>query len=109
MKKKIGRNEPCPCGSGKKFKKCCESKMIGKKYMAHKIEKVDNTSNKISSLSTIIPPSVPQPKPVITSSEPQPKPIEEKPKDAKPIKKAVKKVTKTVKKTIKKKTTPENS
>ncbi len=22
---KIGRNEPCPCGSGKKFKKCCES------------------------------------------------------------------------------------
>ncbi|MBU1247500.1 MAG: YchJ family protein [Proteobacteria bacterium] len=21
--KKIGRNEPCPCGSGKKFKKCC--------------------------------------------------------------------------------------
>jgi tetratricopeptide (TPR) repeat protein len=22
-KPKIGRNEPCPCGSGKKFKKCC--------------------------------------------------------------------------------------
>jgi len=22
-KKKIGRNEPCPCGSGKKHKKCC--------------------------------------------------------------------------------------
>jgi uncharacterized protein len=22
---KIGRNEPCPCGSGKKFKKCCGS------------------------------------------------------------------------------------
>jgi SWIM/SEC-C metal-binding protein len=21
---KVGRNEPCPCGSGKKFKKCCE-------------------------------------------------------------------------------------
>jgi uncharacterized protein YecA (UPF0149 family) len=20
---KIGRNEPCPCGSGRKFKKCC--------------------------------------------------------------------------------------
>ncbi|MBF0383805.1 MAG: SEC-C domain-containing protein, partial [Magnetococcales bacterium] len=20
---KIGRNAPCPCGSGKKFKKCC--------------------------------------------------------------------------------------
>ena len=23
QKKKIGRNDPCPCGSGKKFKKCC--------------------------------------------------------------------------------------
>ena len=22
---KIGRNEPCPCGSGKKYKKCCLS------------------------------------------------------------------------------------
>jgi hypothetical protein len=21
--RKIGRNEPCPCGSGKKYKKCC--------------------------------------------------------------------------------------
>jgi len=20
---KVGRNEPCPCGSGKKYKKCC--------------------------------------------------------------------------------------
>ncbi|NDP19930.1 MAG: hypothetical protein GZ091_02440 [Paludibacter sp.] len=22
---KIGRNDPCPCGSGKKYKKCCEN------------------------------------------------------------------------------------
>jgi uncharacterized protein len=22
---KVGRNEPCPCGSGKKFKRCCGS------------------------------------------------------------------------------------
>jgi hypothetical protein len=22
---KIGRNEPCPCGSGKKYKRCCSS------------------------------------------------------------------------------------
>ncbi len=21
--KKVGRNEPCPCGSGKKYKQCC--------------------------------------------------------------------------------------
>lgn len=25
-KKKVGRNDPCPCGSGKKYKKCCLSK-----------------------------------------------------------------------------------
>ena len=24
--KKIGRNDPCPCGSGKKYKKCCYPK-----------------------------------------------------------------------------------
>ena len=26
--RKIGRNEPCPCGSGKKFKKCCMGKGV---------------------------------------------------------------------------------
>jgi preprotein translocase subunit SecA len=25
-KKKIGRNAPCPCGSGKKYNKCCLNK-----------------------------------------------------------------------------------
>jgi hypothetical protein len=25
MEQKLGRNDPCPCGSGKKFKKCCGS------------------------------------------------------------------------------------
>jgi len=26
MDKKVGRNDPCPCGSGKKYKKCCLGK-----------------------------------------------------------------------------------
>ncbi len=26
VSEKIGRNEPCPCGSGKKYKKCCMNK-----------------------------------------------------------------------------------
>lgn len=26
MNMKVGRNDPCPCGSGKKYKKCCLSK-----------------------------------------------------------------------------------
>jgi preprotein translocase subunit SecA len=27
-KKKIGRNDPCPCGSGKKYKKCCGRNVV---------------------------------------------------------------------------------
>jgi SWIM/SEC-C metal-binding protein len=23
---KVGRNEPCPCGSGKKYKNCCQGR-----------------------------------------------------------------------------------
>ncbi len=26
MSEKIGRNDPCPCGSGKKYKQCCLAK-----------------------------------------------------------------------------------
>lgn len=26
--KKVGRNDPCPCGSGKKFKKCCMNNIV---------------------------------------------------------------------------------
>ena len=29
--KKVGRNETCPCGSGKKYKKCCLDKIEGLK------------------------------------------------------------------------------
>lgn len=31
---KIGRNAPCPCGSGKKYKKCCLSSQKGNKNPA---------------------------------------------------------------------------
>jgi hypothetical protein len=27
---KIGRNEPCPCGSGKKYKRCCQNQPVAK-------------------------------------------------------------------------------
>ncbi len=27
---KIGRNDPCPCGSGQKYKKCCQGKVAFK-------------------------------------------------------------------------------
>jgi len=26
-KQKVGRNDPCPCGSGKKYKNCCLNKL----------------------------------------------------------------------------------
>ena len=26
--KKVGRNDPCPCGSGKKYKQCCGRKIV---------------------------------------------------------------------------------
>ena len=29
-----GRNDPCPCGSGKKYKKCCLSKNTGRPVLA---------------------------------------------------------------------------
>jgi hypothetical protein len=49
--KKTGRNDPCPCGSGKKFKKCCERKMLGKRFM---IKKLDSSplANRVSSTQT---------------------------------------------------------
>ena len=34
MSNKVGRNDPCSCGSGKKYKKCCEAKHRHKKFDA---------------------------------------------------------------------------
>jgi len=31
MTTKPGRNDPCACGSGKKYKKCCEAKEVESK------------------------------------------------------------------------------
>ncbi len=45
---KVGRNDPCPCGSGKKFKKCCELKDQKKKFKAELISA--QQPSKVSSL-----------------------------------------------------------
>jgi len=53
---KVGRNDPCPCGSGKKFKKCCEMKQKHKKINAQVLssgapkEHVTQETSKVSSL-----------------------------------------------------------
>jgi hypothetical protein len=44
---KVGRNDPCPCGSGKKFKKCCESK-VAKRSIGN--AQVISGPNKMASL-----------------------------------------------------------
>lgn len=36
MTEKVGRNDPCPCGSGKKYKSCCWEKKHTKKKLAAK-------------------------------------------------------------------------
>ncbi|QLH35445.1 MAG: SEC-C domain-containing protein [Parachlamydiaceae bacterium] len=36
MKQKAGRNDPCPCGSGKKYKSCCWGKEHTKKKLTAK-------------------------------------------------------------------------
>ena len=28
MSTKVGRNDPCPCGSGAKYKKCCDNPIV---------------------------------------------------------------------------------
>jgi len=52
---KIGRNEPCPCGSGKKYKKCCldkEESLNNNAYQRHYFEvKGKNAENFVYSLA----------------------------------------------------------
>ncbi|MEN8141805.1 MAG: SEC-C metal-binding domain-containing protein [Thermodesulfobacteriota bacterium] len=44
---KIGRNEPCPCGSGKKFKKCCKDPA---KFQANRQESKVTLTAKVEAL-----------------------------------------------------------
>lgn len=40
MSQKVGRNDPCPCGSGKKYKSCClkNTSAAGVKPRGHKLK-----------------------------------------------------------------------
>lgn len=72
MNKKIGRNDPCSCGSGKKYKNCCMKKEqeqtaakytpAGKRKFKAKLITIENKSADIFSRSASIPP-------ILTSSE----------------------------------------
>lgn len=53
MTKKVGRNDPCPCGSGKKYKKCCEERLGPKrKLQATVLSGGGDHRNKASQIST---------------------------------------------------------
>ncbi len=66
MTEKTGRNDPCPCGSGKKFKQCCLSKQTGKKKLVAKWlnplgpNLMERTFGNAISSTGKIPPSLPQ-------------------------------------------------
>ena len=46
--KKLGRNDPCSCGSGKKYKKCCLNKSAPKGNFVY--TDLDQLSNKVPAL-----------------------------------------------------------
>lgn len=55
MQHKVGRNDPCPCGSGKKYKKCCEEKLKSKKFHAELLQggiEKEGTVEKVSKANT---------------------------------------------------------
>lgn len=45
---RIGRNDPCPCGSGKKYKKCCYPDSEKKKEIERALRKADKKEDIIS-------------------------------------------------------------
>jgi len=68
MAEKIGRNDPCPCGSGKKYKKCCEQKLGSKKSLENRVISSGGLEGKASKISTNFfnqppPPKMPAPRP----------------------------------------------
>lgn len=42
---KIGRNESCPCGSGKKYKKCCLDKSDEQRLAEAVLRSSENLKN----------------------------------------------------------------
>jgi len=52
MTKKIGRNDPCPCGSGKKYKSCCGQQGTHKKKFQASVLSGGNQEGKASKIST---------------------------------------------------------
>lgn len=53
----VGRNDPCPCGSGKKYKKCCEAKTKHKKINAQLLsgsQANPNLAGRVQKISSLL-------------------------------------------------------
>ncbi len=53
--KKTGRNDPCPCGSGKKYKKCCLAESGAGKDRSAVVEPLHAGIDTIDALSNQVP------------------------------------------------------
>jgi hypothetical protein len=53
MKEAPQRNSPCPCGSGKKYKKCCGQPGLAK----HTFTQVDGNSSLINRIQSAVSPA----------------------------------------------------
>ena len=51
MSKEIRRNDPCPCGSGKKYKKCCGSPKLSARTISVVKEGVGSLQQRISGIT----------------------------------------------------------
>ncbi len=80
MSEKIGRNDPCPCGSGKKYKNCHqlqnEVKAPPRKLKAVWVNQPSQNDEPINLIERTFGPAIataskkpPQPKPQISESE----------------------------------------
>lgn len=49
-----GRNDPCPCGSGKKYKKCCMPKDEKKEQLKRELEEINNLTDQYFSVKEYI-------------------------------------------------------
>ena len=71
MTKKVGRNDPCPCGSGKKYKNChmllekeataAKYTVGGKRKFKAKVINIQDKSLSVFSRSATVPQAIPEP------------------------------------------------
>lgn len=51
---KVGRNDPCPCGSGKKYKQCCWNKRLPLGKRKFKASVISSGVNPVSQLPDLM-------------------------------------------------------